>query len=270
MTATFSKIKSRFANWREWELNPILVKELRQAVRSHILEGMLMVLLLMLFVGSGTALVGESLRAGVTEAGRAVFRSCLAMLAVGGLVFIPIYTGIRLALEKHQDDMMFFTPLRAQNLVQGKALGGVCLAGLFLSVCLPFMAFSSLLRGLDLFTILFTVWLLFVAIGVAILASVAVGAARAPVAGKLVLGAAFAGGLAVSCWKILFFLFEIVQSGIQPLIMNGDFAFKVYVFFVAMTVGSITSYGLSLSFIGKDPRRENPEDNRPHLISSHG
>jgi hypothetical protein len=263
-------IKNRFVSWREWEPNPILVKELRQAVRSQVLEWMLMVLLLMLFVGSVAALAGESLREGVIEAGRAVFRSCLAMLAVGGLIFIPIYTGIRLALEKHQTDMMFYTPLRAQNVVRGKALGGVYLAGLLLSVCLPFMAFSSLLRGLDLFTILFTVMLLFVAISVAILASVAVGAVRTPVAGKLVLGGAFAGGLAVFCWKIIFFLFDIVQSGIQPLIMNGDFEYKIYVLLVAMIVGSIMSYGLSLSSFVKDAHRENPEDNRPSFISSHG
>ncbi len=264
---SITSLKNHFAGWREWEPNPILVKELRQAVRSHILEGMLMVLLLMLFAGSVTALVGENLRDSEMEAGRAVFRSCLAMLAVGGLMFIPIYTGIRLALEKHQADMMFFTPLRAQNLVRGKALGGVCLAGLFLSVCLPFMAFSSLLRGLDLVTILFTVLLLYFAICVAILAAVAIGAVRAPVGGKLVLGAAFAAGLAVSCWKILFFLFDIVHSGIEPLITNGVFAFKVYVLLMSMIVGSMWFYGLSLSFIGKDPRRENPEDNRPHFIS---
>jgi hypothetical protein len=269
MTLSFTQLQSRFACWREWEPNPILVKELRQAVRSRILESMLMFLLLMLFVGSVMALVGENLRDGVMETGRGMFCACLTMLAVGGLIFLPLYTGIRLALEKHQSDLMFFTPQRVQKLVQGKALTGVCLAGLFLSVCLPFMAFSNLLRGLDLITILFTVSLLFAAIVVAILVSVTLGAARLPVIGKVILGMLFTVGLILFCLVFLFFLFSIVQTGAQPLLADANFQFEMYFFLIAMVVSSLVAYGLSLSFIAKDLRRPKLEDNLLRLIPSH-
>ena len=38
-------LKHRLAHWREWELNPVVVKELRQAVRSWAVTGMLMLFL---------------------------------------------------------------------------------------------------------------------------------------------------------------------------------------------------------------------------------
>ena len=52
MTATFAKLKTHFANWREWELNPIVIKELRQGVRSWSVTGMLLLFLVVLFIAS--------------------------------------------------------------------------------------------------------------------------------------------------------------------------------------------------------------------------
>ena len=43
-----ASIKSHFTNWREWELNPIVIKELRQAVRSWAVTGMLLLFLTVL------------------------------------------------------------------------------------------------------------------------------------------------------------------------------------------------------------------------------
>ena len=37
-----TEIRNHFVNWREWELNPIVIKELRQAVRSWAVTGMLL------------------------------------------------------------------------------------------------------------------------------------------------------------------------------------------------------------------------------------
>ena len=47
-----ARIKSHFINWREWELNPIVIKELRQAVRSWAVTGMLLLFLIVLFITS--------------------------------------------------------------------------------------------------------------------------------------------------------------------------------------------------------------------------
>ena len=48
MTAAFARMKTRLANWRAWELNPVVVKELRQAVRSWAVTGMLLLFLAIL------------------------------------------------------------------------------------------------------------------------------------------------------------------------------------------------------------------------------
>ena len=50
MMATINKVKTHFANWREWELNPIVIKELRQGVRSWTVTGMLLLFLVVLFI----------------------------------------------------------------------------------------------------------------------------------------------------------------------------------------------------------------------------
>src|ERR1700730_2458870 len=60
MIATINKVKSHFANWREWELNPIVIKELRQGVRSWTVTGMLLLFLTVLFIASLVFLITES------------------------------------------------------------------------------------------------------------------------------------------------------------------------------------------------------------------
>lgn len=267
---SLASVKSHFANWREWEFNPIVIKELRQAVRSQILSGMLLLLLAMLFLASVTSLGGQSLfmdRA--SEMGQGMFNSCLGVLAITGLVFIPLYTGIRLALECQRSDLVFFTPLPITKLVHGKLLSGMCLAGLFFSVCLPFMAFSSLLRGLDFITIQFVLVLLFGAICVAILAAIAVAALPFHTILKTIFGLAFAAGLMVVCGFLLLFFFGVVKSGAAALVMSPTFGdgFKTTFGLVAFVV--MVSYGVAVSFIAKhryppDPYGYHLKVEQPH------
>jgi hypothetical protein len=263
-------IRSHFTHWREWELNPIVVKELRQAVRSHILPGMLLLLLAMLFLASVTSLGGQSIfmdRA--SEMGQGMFNTCLVVLMITSLIFIPLYTGIRLALERHRSDLMFFTPLPVTKLVHGKLLSGMYLAGLFFSVCMPFMAFSSLLRGLDLVTIQFVLVLLFGAICVAILAAIAVAALPFHIILKTLFGLAFAAGLIVVCGFLLIFFFGVVKSGAASLVRSPAFWDGFMVTFGMVAFGVMVSYGLSISFIAKhryppDPYGYHLKVEQPH------
>ena len=255
VVSSFLILHSYFA---AWEPNPILLKELRQAVRSNVLTGVLMLFLVMLFLGSMASMAGQTMiRGEVVELGRNMFDACLTVLAVSSLVVIPLYTGIRVALEQHQSDMILFTPLPVTKLVQGKVLGGICLAGLFYSVCLPFMTFTSLLRGLDWLTIQFVLIMLFIAICVAVLASVAVAVLPFRVLFKLIWGVVFAGSLAVICKWLLFFFFDVVRSGAAPLLESGAFwSGFIGVFGVSM-VGAMAAYSVSISHIIKDSRPGN-------------
>lgn len=271
MTTALFNMTDRFARWREWEPNPILIKELRQAVRSHILSGVLMLLLVMLFIGGVVTLAGQSVLQGeVAGTARNMFDAFLAVLAVGSLVIIPLYTGIRVAIEQYQSDMILYTPLPVTKLVQGKFLGGAYLAGLFYSVCMPFMTFCLLLRGLDWLTIQFVLLALFAATCVAIIAAIAAAVSPFPVVPKLILGTAFAGGLMVVCWLLLNFFFGVVRVGAGPLLTHGGFLLRFLSIGGMAMFGAMWSYSLSISHIIKDSRPDDQYDYKPKFEQPNG
>jgi len=144
------------SNWRTWEPNPIVVKELRQAVRSWAVTGMLLLFLAVLFFVTVGFLLGQSFHINPSQAlGREIFQFFLPVLSIVSFVFIPVYIGGRLTAERLEGnvDMLYITTLSAARIIRGKLLCGICLTVLFFSVCAPFMVFTNLLRGIDLPTV---------------------------------------------------------------------------------------------------------------------
>lgn len=249
MTATPAKIKSRLAHWREWEPNPILLKELRQAVRSDALSGMLLFLLAMLYLGCVAYLSGHGLVGEAAQMGQAVFRAVLSALAIISLLFIPVYTGIRLALERQQADLMFFTTLSSSNVVHGKFLSGATLAVVFFSACLPFMAFSTLLRGVDLPTSCFIFVVLFAAACVAILAAIAVAVMPFHLVFRALLGIILTAALIALGGMLLDFFFLIVESGVGMMATLGSFGTGFMAALWATALGATICYGTAITFM---------------------
>ena len=143
-------------NWRTWEPNPIVVKELRQAVRSWAITGMLMGFLAILFFVTVGFLLGQSFNISPNQAlGRDIFQFFLPVLSLVAFVFIPVYVGGRLTAERLEGnvDMLYITTLSPARIIRGKLLCGIILLVLFFSVCAPFMVFTNLLRGIDLPTV---------------------------------------------------------------------------------------------------------------------
>jgi len=231
---------------------------------------MLLLLLAMLFLGSVASLNGQNLLIrGGPEMGQSMFSTCLVVLAISSLVFIPLYTGIRLALERQRSDLIFFTPLPVTTLVHGKLLSGMCLAALFFSVCAPFMTFSSLLRGMDLVTIQFVLLLLFGALCVAILAAIAVATLPFHIFLKTLFGVAFAGGLVVVCGFLLIFFFGVVKSGAAPLMQSSKFWEGFVGVFGMAAFTAMVSYGLAISFIARHRYPADPYDYYLKVEHSH-
>ncbi len=138
-------------------LNPIAVKELRQAVRSRFVVGILMLLLVVLVGATGVYLLTQSvnihLRSTVNlTLGRGMFMTLVTILAGATILFIPVYTGARLASERSGTniDLLFITTIGAGAIMRGKMCAGLVLTVLLFTTCIPFMAFSYLLRGVDL------------------------------------------------------------------------------------------------------------------------
>ncbi|MEN9576183.1 MAG: hypothetical protein RL514_4038 [Verrucomicrobiota bacterium] len=155
-------------NWRTWEPNPIVVKELRQAVRSWAITGMLMAFLAVLFFTVVLSLLGQSFNVSPNQQlGRDIFMWFLGGVSVVGFILVPSYVGGRITAERQDGnvDMLYITTLSPARIIRGKLLCGTCLILLFFSVCAPFMVFTNLLRGIDLPTV-------FVLLSIAFLLSV--------------------------------------------------------------------------------------------------
>src|SRR5579883_1206401 len=150
MTEFFSHLGDR--------INPIVVKETRQAVNSRLVAGFLLLflsvqLVVMLLMMTTREMPDQDeidLRAG-----RDVFTFVQGILLGTCLILIPAMTGVRLAIERSDVnvDLLFISSLTPRAVLLGKLVAAGALALLIFSTCAPFMTFAYVMRGLDVPTI---------------------------------------------------------------------------------------------------------------------
>lgn len=215
------------------ELNPIVMKELRQAVRSWAVVGVMLLFLVVLFFTVLGMTINANVSYGASRAvGREVLQVIVTILTFTSLVFIPTYVGVRIANERqaHNVDLLYVTTLSPARIIRGKLLSGSYVAFLFFSVCMPFMFFSTLLRGIDLPTICIVLAWIFVLVVAGI--QIAIFLACLPVTrgfkALLAIGAivfAFGGvsGLTVNA-------FRLFRSGVGSTITTWNFWLGVIYF----------------------------------------
>ena len=170
-------------------LNPIVVKELRQAVQGKFLIVVLICFLCLQLLTVGLFLTDDA----VTEsfnAGLNIFRVLLGVLFATCLLFVPAYTGIRLASERADAnvDLLFITTLQPQSIIWGKFLAGIVITVLFYSACMPFMTFTYLLRGVDLPSVFILLAFDFIVVAVSIQCGILIGCLPANRVFKVILG----------------------------------------------------------------------------------
>jgi hypothetical protein len=140
-------------------MNPIVVKELRQAVKSRLVVSALLLLLLVQVIVLGAFLFFRGIRQpdGVDyQAGREIFLTLQGIMMGLCMLLVPAYAGVRLAAERSDTnvDLLFISTLKPRAIVWGKFLAAVVLVLLIFSACAPFMTFTYLLRGIDIPSIL--------------------------------------------------------------------------------------------------------------------
>ena len=179
-------------------LNPIVVKELRQAVNSNFLVVTLVLFLGLQLLVVGLFLTNESM-ASSFNAGRDSFSALLFILLVTCLLFIPAYTGIRLATERSVEnvDLLFITNLRPWSIIWGKFLAALALTVLLYSAGMPFISFTYLLRGIDLLSIFSLMAINFIVVAAGIQCAILIGALPVKWVFKLILGMLWLGCLIV-------------------------------------------------------------------------
>ena len=170
-------------------LNPIVVKELRQAVQGKFLIVVLICFLCLQLLTMGLFLTGEAVTASF-NAGLNVFRVLLGILFGTCLLFVPAYTGIRLASERADAnvDLLFITTLRPRSIIWGKFFAGIVLTVLLYSACMPFMTFTYLLRGVDLPSVFILLALDFIVVAASIQCGILIGCLPANRVFKVILG----------------------------------------------------------------------------------
>jgi hypothetical protein len=224
MNSFVSRYKLHFANWRRWELNPIVVKELRQSVRSWAVTGMLLLFLAVLFCTSLVFLISQSFQVSANQRlGADIFQTFTVILTGASLLFIPLYIGVRIASERQDSnlDLLYITTLTPGRIVRGKFLCGAYVTVLFFSACMPFMAFTNLLRGVDLPTVFFVLVCLFLVVCAAV--QVAIFVACLPVSRVLKILVALFGtiGMFPLIGALVALFFGMMRSGVGSMIVGG-------------------------------------------------
>jgi hypothetical protein len=216
MTAYLSRIRQHFANWRDWEFNPVVVRELRQAVRSWAVTGTLLLFLLILFCAAVIFFVTQSFDDSTDQRmGAQVFSMFSMFLTGASLLFIPLYIGVRVAAERTENDLdlLYISTLSPSRIIRGKFFCGAYVALLFFSACMPFMTFTNLLRGVDLPSVFFVLLCLFLIVCCAV--QVAIFLACLPISKllKILVGI----GAAI----LTFMLVGGLTAGISEIMLQG-------------------------------------------------
>ena len=149
------KLPTALVAWADDVLSPITVRELRQAVRGRALASLLLLFLLADLVVVGLATFGPSAASGdwaYQGIGRTVFMGLLGVFLVMAMLFVPLYTGVRMTQERFEGnlDLLFVTSLRPASIIFGKLCTGWILILFFLCAGLPFMTLTFFFRGVDL------------------------------------------------------------------------------------------------------------------------
>ena len=211
------KINDRF--------NPIVVKELRQAVQGRFLVVVIICFLCVQLLTMGLFLVIDKSVSESFDGGLKIFRVLLSNLLMTCLLCIPAYTGIRLANERADAnvDLLFITTLRPQSIIWGKFLAGLVLTVLLYSACMPFMTFTYLLRGIDLPSIFILLIFNFIVVAVGIQCAILVGCIPTNRAFKIILGVGWFVIMVVVTNIIIVFSLLLMEFGIGSQLDSWQF-----------------------------------------------
>lgn len=165
-----SRIEGWLARLSEY-LNPILVKESRQALKSRQFVVTFLLVLLAAWFWTTLALAILGPEADYTPAGPMLFTGYYLILAFPLLVIVPFsaYRSLSAEWEERTFELLSITNLSAYQIVSGKLASATAQVVVYLSAVAPCLAFTYLLRGIDLLSIaLMLGWLLVASFGLCV------------------------------------------------------------------------------------------------------
>jgi len=183
--------------------NPVVVKELRQAVQNRLVIAVLLLSLLINVIITSLALTTDVNTLTNRASGQNLFSALFISLVGTCMVFVPLYAAIRLTMERNHlnIDLLYITTISPSAIIRGKFWAAVALTGLIYSASMPFLCFTYLLRGIDLPSIFIALAFSFLSTLLSIMVAIFVGS----VSGGVLLRVLLSFGL---------FYFGSIQTGL--------------------------------------------------------
>jgi hypothetical protein len=157
-----ARFDRRLESIAEW-LNPILVKECRQALKSKqfVITFALVLLCAWLWSIAGIAMLGPGVY--YSFDGPEMFYGYYMILAFPLLVIVPFGAFRSLAGEREDRtfELLSITTLKPRQIVSGKLASAVVQMLVYLSAVSPCLTFTYMLRGIDVVSIVFIIVYLF-------------------------------------------------------------------------------------------------------------
>jgi hypothetical protein len=153
-SVVWASVERRLVSASDW-LNPILVKETRQALKSwqFALTFVLLLVACWIVTIGGVAMIGPSVY--FAAGGSELLRAYYFILAFPLLVVVPFGAFRSLAAEREDNtyDLLSITALRPRQIIGGKLGSAIVQMAVYFSAITPCLAFTYLLRGVDVPTI---------------------------------------------------------------------------------------------------------------------
>ncbi|MHA7634060.1 ABC transporter permease [Corallococcus sp. M7] len=201
--------------WEKWgdRLNPLVVKEVRQGLRTRVFWVSFGLLLAACLVLSLIAFANTH-DSTYTREGRSYFFSFFVCLALVHFGLIPFNAYRSLAREREDEtwSLLLLTGLGPRRILRGKVASFLVQAVLYASAVGPFLLFSYFLNGIDLPTILTVLmlggmWLVFLT-----LVSVCAATLADSRMGRAAVRLALVGVLVVTFFQALTFTFVVTNE----------------------------------------------------------
>ncbi|MCY1081962.1 ABC transporter permease [Archangium lansingense] len=216
-------------------LNPLVVKEVRQGVRSRIFWVSFGLMLLACFIISMVAYVSTR-DDGFSTQGQAFFFAFYVCLGMVHFFIIP-YSAYRSLAREREDEtwvLLILTGLGPRRILRGKVASFMVQAGLYASAVGPFLLFSYYLNGIDLPSILLVLglgasWLFFLTVVAVCAATLADGRI-----GRAMVNLVLLGTLGLALLYGLIAAFALSEQGFRSIVRDDDFAIATSAFLWAM------------------------------------
>jgi len=199
----WTTFKSRLTD-DDW-INPIVIKELRQAIQGRFIAAVLMLFLLISLLTLGGFLLFQDEVTRSSEMGRGAVYVFQGLVAGTCILFIPAYTLIRLWSERSDNntDLMFISTIAPRAIIWGKWLASSILAVVVFSACAPFMTLSNLLGGVSL-PVIFIIMLYGLAVVCMLnMFALLVASLTTSIVGRVLLGLASLNMLVNGIWTVV-------------------------------------------------------------------